>query len=1029
MKGRSWRFVVAAAAALLAALPVAPTFAEEESEDRLAPYRAGTVTNVESLIDESTPMYYLKLRFTIDVTRCPAVLDFKLAGGTSSGNVCGVNDTPPLTTVVDVLRPVFGSSGNDLNPNGVDCDGGIEEPDVPGCQIKTFVRDSSVWTSPNEAAITDVFPEQVDVPDAPRWIGVGDGYTSKRTQTSDACYTPSLLGTASCTGQTLTGDDRAQSWINTAVISLNSSLKVDGQTIPSGWRIAGYNVARDAIAESGQVEAAELGSEATDAYGQVAQVSAILTEGARKPSWDWVGVSAGLEDTGIPQKVRATYGTYTGASNTVYPWNATTVSECPALPTTVSPDVADGIRAGLSRVISAAKGASAGVRVVLVQYPYLTEVQSTVIDPGKLNVCAAADTDGDRIPDNREGVDALNGVIGDVVKSGLSNVYALDLRATCPPPAGVVTCGFGDEPTGTGSSRAESYLQLTRPWGYPYPSRSGAEFLGNSAGMLARSLTAGPPAIEARVVKVVDGKRVVVTAPNGWYGGSGLYVEWYVRPGEEGAGGVVITPDASEHPVDGLVPMREGKLVTYRATAVDAKGQTVEESQVFPYDPRAPQLTATPSSQPNGAGWYGTSNKPTVTFSMSDPWPTNGRIDDASGADPATLAVVASRTAPDGTVSSQQHGPGSPSVSVPITASGTYSLTGSGQDLAQNSAAPVTLQLKADYEAPTVAVVPATTTWSKTDVAVTYDARDTGGSNVAAVLDAPNVITAEGRTQITATVTDRAGNTGTGTGLVRIDRTAPNVTVTGAEDGATYSFDADDDVDPPPSSVGCEVVDVVPAGLTAADVSGAGTCSTSRVRQPVDGGVAYTVTASGTDVAGNTDTSSITYTVVGFEPVTDGRMTVGGTHAGATGTVTTSGTLRCNGSPNRLTVSWSTGSLTLDHVDSITCINDAELQEQPQAFFDTLMGVGSGTLAGGGRANVEFTFVDGGEPGTRDAADLVIKTPAGHVLLDSAGTLTGGNFQAHRSQGQGTNNNGCLNGPNGSSCSNGSATPLRPGAY
>ena len=66
-----------------------------------------------------------------------------------------------------------------------------------------------------------------------------------------------------------------------------------------------------------------------------------------------------------------------------------------------------------------------------------------------------------------------------------------------------------------------------------------------------------------------------------------------------------------------------------------------------------------------------------------------------------------------------------------------------------------------------------------------------------------------------------------------------------------------------------------------------------------------------------------------------------------------------------------------------------------------LIGVGTGRYNGTDGYTIEFTLVDGGEPGTADQAALRIYNTAapGNVVLDlPLQLLSGGNLQAHYDQ-------------------------------
>ncbi|CAN7328237.1 hypothetical protein LJR130_001742 [Variovorax sp. LjRoot130] len=104
--------------------------------------------------------------------------------------------------------------------------------------------------------------------------------------------------------------------------------------------------------------------------------------------------------------------------------------------------------------------------------------------------------------------------------------------------------------------------------------------------------------------------------------------------------------------------------------------------------------------------------------------------------------------------------------------------------------------------------------------------------------------------------------------------------------------------------------------------------------------------------------------------------------------------------PNNLEINFSGGdNFHLTTLSKGLCTNDPNIEPQPPtAPFDTFEGAGTGTF-NGQPASITFTFTDGGEPGTKDTA-LVIITLAGSATpalkCDTATPLTFGNHQAHK---------------------------------
>jgi hypothetical protein len=109
----------------------------------------------------------------------------------------------------------------------------------------------------------------------------------------------------------------------------------------------------------------------------------------------------------------------------------------------------------------------------------------------------------------------------------------------------------------------------------------------------------------------------------------------------------------------------------------------------------------------------------------------------------------------------------------------------------------------------------------------------------------------EGTHDLSCTATDSAGNSGTGSGIVKIDTVAPEITITAPADGAEYVLDA---------SVAADY-----ECTESANGSGVATCSGdvpsgSDIDTSTVGTKTFAVTAA--DVAGNSTTTTATYQVI-----------------------------------------------------------------------------------------------------------------------------------------------------------------------
>jgi len=143
-----------------------------------------------------------------------------------------------------------------------------------------------------------------------------------------------------------------------------------------------------------------------------------------------------------------------------------------------------------------------------------------------------------------------------------------------------------------------------------------------------------------------------------------------------------------------------------------------------------------------------------------------------------------------------------------------------------------------------------------------------------------------------------------------------------------------------------------------------------------------------------------------------GRMTGGGSvfftdETGAQVRVTRGFELHCDITlPNNLQVNWKGGNkfhLT-ELTDAVCTENPDILQFPPDAPFDTFEGWGVGrlTIVGVGKdivGYIHFIFVDEGEPGKNDTAEMeiwyLVNSNRYDALVRFKGTIDRGNIQAH----------------------------------
>ena len=136
-----------------------------------------------------------------------------------------------------------------------------------------------------------------------------------------------------------------------------------------------------------------------------------------------------------------------------------------------------------------------------------------------------------------------------------------------------------------------------------------------------------------------------------------------------------------------------------------------------------------------------------------------------------------------------------------------------------------------------------------------------------------------------------------------------------------------------------------------------------------------------------------------------GRFTGGGHQIRVDGVRVTRGlTIHCDLLlSNNLEVNWNGKKFHMtEHLITTQCSDNPEIvQFPPDAPLDTLVGVGTGRYENQDGYTIEFTLVDGGEPGTFDEMAIHIYETAnpGNVVLNvPQQRLDGGNLQAHYDQ-------------------------------
>jgi probable HAF family extracellular repeat protein len=222
-------------------------------------------------------------------------------------------------------------------------------------------------------------------------------------------------------------------------------------------------------------------------------------------------------------------------------------------------------------------------------------------------------------------------------------------------------------------------------------------------------------------------------------------------------------------PYTGPVTVTSAQPVTVHAFADDAAGnRSAPATYTFtpPSDAVAPMTAATLSTASNAAGWHNAD----VTVSLNS-------TDAGSGVQSIAYTVSGPQSFSGDTANGN-------SVSIPVTAEGTTTITFFSTDMIGNAEAAQTITVRLDKTAPTIngsrSPAPNASGWHNADVTVSFTCAD-AVSGVAICSDAVPVGT-EGQNQIaTATAVDLAGNSASATvGGINIDKTAPSISASRA---------------------------------------------------------------------------------------------------------------------------------------------------------------------------------------------------------------------------------------------------------
>lgn len=162
--------------------------------------------------------------------------------------------------------------------------------------------------------------------------------------------------------------------------------------------------------------------------------------------------------------------------------------------------------------------------------------------------------------------------------------------------------------------------------------------------------------------------------------------------------------------------------------------------------------------------------------------------------------------------------------------------------------------IKIDKTPPVIIIDSPAEGYYKTDQTVTWEVTDTNLDTVMANYPSPTTFSDEGTYQVTVSATDLAGNTATASSpQFTIDKTPPDISISGVEDGAYYNMD----VTP---SISVTDTNLDTSSITLNDAPFASGTIVSDEDE-------YTLRVTATDLAGNEALETVSFTVDKTPPV------------------------------------------------------------------------------------------------------------------------------------------------------------------
>ena len=352
-----------------------------------------------------------------------------------------------------------------------------------------------------------------------------------------------------------------------------------------------------------------------------------------------------------------------------------------------------------------------------------------------------------------------------------------------------------------------------------------------------------------------------------------------------------------------------------RVTVVDRSGNvgtatsTIEVTATPPLDLTAPLISSHVTPTPNAAGW---SNADVVlTWDVADP---DSGVGSTAGCDSTSVtgetsgttfechavnidgigasafvtirldrtapAITADRTAANGagwnntdvtvafTCADALSGVADCAPSVTVTTEGSgQSRSGTAVDQAGNSATVSVAGINIDKTAPTVVPTPSPPAnsggWNTTDVIVSFTCSDPGGSGVVAC-DGPATLSTDGAGQlVTGTATDAAGNIGSTSQTLNVDRGPPtwHTVATGSDSSGRRYLDIQ--VEDSTSGLASIAAPTAENVIVAVPVFTAGAPSVVVRITRVDGTLPTNLELDLTDLAGNTSVAAPAFPAAG----------------------------------------------------------------------------------------------------------------------------------------------------------------------